>query len=100
MPDLPDGFVESYTKETSTSDDPAKFHKMDQYKQWMSQQREATLAALETMPEADLDKPTAESMKDYAPTVGIAFNLVGIHYMMHASQWVPIRRQLGKPVLI
>ncbi len=100
MPDLPDGFAESYTKETSESDDPTKFHKKEQYLPWMAQQRTATLAALDAMPESDLDKPTPESMREYAPTVGSAFNIVGIHAMMHAAQFVAVRRKLGKPVLI
>ena len=46
MPDLPDGFAESYTKETSTSDDATKFHKKDEYLKLMAEQRTATLAAL------------------------------------------------------
>ena len=100
MPDLPDGFAESYTKETSESDGPTMFHKKAQYLQWMEQQRTATLAALDAMPESDLDKPTPESMREYAPTVGSAFNIVGIHAMMHAAQFVAVRRKLGKPVLI
>ena len=100
MPDLPDGFAESYTKETSKSDDASKFHKKDQYLEWMGQQRSATLAALEATPEADLDKPSPESMREYAPTVGVAFNVIGVHEMMHAAQFVPVRRKLGKPMLI
>ncbi|MHC4092560.1 MAG: DinB family protein [Planctomycetota bacterium] len=100
MPDLPEGFAESYTKETSKSDDAGKFHKKAQYLEWMAHQREATLAALAAAPEADLDKPTPESMHEYAPTVGVAFNVVGIHTMMHAAQFIAVRRKLGKPVLI
>ena len=41
-----------------------------------------------------------ESMREFAPTVGVAFNLIGIHEMMHAAQFVAMRRKLGKPVLI
>lgn len=100
MPDLPDGFAESYSPEASKSDDPAKFHKKEQYLAWMEQQRTGTLTALEAATEVDLDKPTPESMHEYAPTVGVAFNLVGIHEMMHAAQFVPVRRKLGKPILI
>ncbi len=100
MPDLPEAFAESYTKETSGSDDPAKFHKKEQYLEWMGQQRTATLAHLDATPDGDLDKPTPESMREYAPNVGAAFNMIGIHEMMHAAQFVPVRRKLGKPVLI
>jgi uncharacterized damage-inducible protein DinB len=99
MPQLPAGFAESYTKETSKSDDPAKFHNRDEYLTLMAQQREATLAALAATPETDLDKPAPESMRDYAPTVGAVLNLIGLHELMHAGQFVPLRRKLGRPVL-
>lgn len=100
MPALPDGFAESYTKETSSSDDPAKFHKKEQYLALMGEQRAATMEALTAASDSDLDKPTPESMHEYAPTVGVAFNVVGVHIMMHASQFVALRRKLNKPVLI
>ena len=100
MPDLPDGFAESYTPETANSDDPAKFHTQDQYLEYMARQRAATLAILDEAPDSDLDKPTPESMHEYAPTVGVVFNVVGIHVMMHAAQFVAVRRKLGKPILI
>lgn len=100
MPDLPQGFAEAYTKETSGSDDPAKFHTKEQYMASMAEQRAATMAALEAAPDGDLDKPTPESMREYAPTVGVAFNVIGIHLMMHAAQFVVVRRKLGKPVMI
>ena len=100
MPALPGGFEEAYSQETATSDDPAKFHKKDQYLQWVDEQRAATLALLDAATDADLDKPTPESMHEYAPTVGVAFNMIGIHTMMHAAQFIAVRRKLGKPVLI
>ena len=100
MPDLPDGFADSYTKETSTSDDASKFHKKDEYLKLMAEQRTATLAALDAASATDLDKPSPEEMQAYAPTIGAVFNIVGIHVMMHAPQFVPVRRKLGKPVLI
>jgi len=100
MPNLPDGFTESYTKETAESDDPAKFHNKDEYVQSLAGQRSATLAALDELSATDLDKPTPESMHEYARTLGALFNIVGIHVMMHAPQFVAVRRKLGKPVLI
>ena len=100
IPDLPEGFAESYTKETATSNDPGKFLKKEQYLELMAQQRAATLAALDAVPESDLDKPTPEAMHEFAPTVGVVFNVVGIHEMMHGAQFVAVRRKLDKPVLI
>ncbi len=43
MPDLPDGFAASYTKETSTSDDATKFHKKDEYLKAKSELNELDL---------------------------------------------------------
>ena len=100
MPDLPDGFAESHTPETSKSDDAAKFLTKEKYLSLMQLQRASTLTTLDTAPDTDLDKPTPESMREYAPTVGAAFNMIGIHEIMHAAQFVVVRRKLGKPVLI
>ena len=99
MPDLPSGFAAAHSNETAPSDDPAKFAKKDEYLALMEQMRSATLAALDATPEADLDKPAPESMRAYAATVAAGFNIVGLHDLMHAGQFVPIRRKLGRPPL-
>ena len=100
MPKLPDGFAEAYTKETSTSDDRAKFHSKEQYLKWLDEQRTGTLALLDKTSESDMGKATPEAMHAYAPTVSAAFNMIGIHVLMHVGQFVPVRRKLDKPVLI
>ena len=100
MPGLPDGFAESYTKETSGSDDAAKFLGKDEYLQCMGKQREATLKHLEAAADADLTRPSPESIRAYAPTIGALFSLIGMHTMMHAAQFVAVRRKLSKPVTI
>ena len=100
MPPLPDGFGACYTKETSTSDDAAKFHTKAQYLAALAEQRKGTLAALESASDADLDKPTPEVMHAFAKTVGVLFNLIGVHGLMHVGQFVPVRRLRGKPVTI
>ncbi len=38
-------------------------------------------------------------MREYAPTVGVVLMLLATHFLMHAGQFVPIRRKLGKPPL-
>ena len=96
MPSLPAGFAEKYTKETSTSDDPAKFVKKDELLQVAKAQRAGTLAALAKSTADDLDKPTGI---EYAKTVGAMFALQGSHWLMHAGQWVVVRRQTGRPPL-
>jgi len=100
MPALPAGFAEAYTPETTASDDPAQFHTKMEYLAAGAEQREATLAALNKLSEADFDKPTPAPMNEYAPTLGAMFNIIGMHPLMHAGQFVPIRRQLGKPIAI
>lgn len=99
MPPLPEGFAAAYTKETAGCDDPARFHRKSQYLELMAQQRAATLAHLDALPEADLDKPSPEEVRGYAPTLGAIFNVTGIHDMMHAAQFVIVRRKLGKPAM-
>jgi hypothetical protein len=96
---LPNGFAESHGKEASTSDDPKKFRTKAEYLTLFKQVREDTLAALKATPDADLEKPGPESMQAYAPTVMAVFNLLGAHDLMHAGQFTPVRRKLGKPVL-
>ncbi|MBK9127703.1 MAG: DinB family protein [Phycisphaerales bacterium] len=98
-PTLPPTFDAAHSKETATSDDPAKFCRKAEYLKLTEQVRSAKLAALAATPEEDLDKPGPESMRAYAPTVGAVLMLLGTHWLMHAGQFVPIRRKLGKPAL-
>ena len=100
MPELPEGFAEKYTKETTSTDDPAAFHSKEELLAAFEQQRSATLANLAKLSVDDLQQPAPEQMRDYAPTVGAAFNLQGGHWLMHAGQWAIVRRQLGKPIVI
>ena len=99
MPDLPDGFAERYTKETSNSDDASAFDSKDDLLKVYQEQRAAALRKLETLSDDDLSAEGPEEMKSYAPTVGAAFDLLGGHWLMHAGQWAVIRRQLGRPPL-
>ena len=99
-PKLPDGFAEQHSKEAAASDDPSKFLKKQEYLDLFAKQREATKAALDQLPEGDLDKPAPEAVRKYAPTVGAVFVLIGGHVMMHAGQFAVVRRLLGKPILI
>ncbi|NLX99611.1 MAG: DinB family protein [Rhodopirellula sp.] len=98
-PDLPAGFEQSYTKETASSDDPSKFHSKAEYLALMDRMKAATLAAIDATGDAELAAPGPESMREYAPTVASVLTLLGSHWLMHAGQFVPIRRKLGKPAL-
>lgn len=98
-PALPAGFAEAYTKETAASDDPARFAPKAQYQGLIDQSKAAVLAAIDATPDADLDKPGPESMREYAATVGAVLLLAGQHWLMHCGQYVPVRRKLGKPAM-
>ncbi len=99
-PALPKGFAERHSKQTVGEDDPAKFCTKDEYLELFSKVQGATSAAVEKLSEADLDKPGPEPMRAMFPTVGQLLVLVATHPMMHAGQFVPVRRTLGKPVMI
>ncbi len=99
MPALPAGFVERYSKETASSDDPAAFDSKEELMRVYAEQRAGTLAALEAIDNAALEGASPESMQAYAPTVESAFSMQGAHWLMHAGQWAVVRRQLGRPPL-
>ncbi len=98
-PPLPPGFTEAHTKETAASDDPAKFFKKADYLGLMDKMKAASLAAIDATPDHTLDQPGPESMREYAPTVAAVLTLLGTHWLMHAGQFVPIRRKLGRAPL-
>ena len=97
MPELPEGFMEKYTKETSTVDDPDFFHSKEELMAAFEQQRAGTLAALDKLSNDDLGNPSPDAMQAYAPNWGTAFVMQDSHWVMHAGQWAVIRRQLGRP---
>lgn len=99
MPPLPAGFAERHSKEKATSDNPADFLTKAEYLRLAAEQRQGVLAALDKQSPEDFDKPSPESIRSYAPTVGDAFNLIGLHWLMHAGQWAVTRRKLGRPPL-
>jgi len=96
MPALPPGFAEKYTKETASIDDPTAFHTKDDYLRLMKEQREGTLAALAKLSDEELEKPSPESLQRFATTVGGVIAGQSMHWMMHAGQWVIVRRMLGR----
>lgn len=98
-PPLPEGFDDAHGKEGAKSDECSRFLSKDAYLALWKAQREATKAAIDAVPEADLDKAD-EKLPPYAPTVGALLNMTGVHTLMHAGQFVAVRRALNKPVTI
>jgi uncharacterized damage-inducible protein DinB len=99
-PPLPAGFEAAHSKETATIDDPKKFLPRAEYQDLWKKQRAATLATLDAIPESELDKTDPEKYPEWAPTVAALIAMAGTHALMHCGQWVAVRRQLGKPVVI
>lgn len=96
-PELPAGFAEKHDQ-SKTSEDQG-FAKKAEYQALFETIRAATVANLNRLSDADLDKPTTGPMAKFAPTLGDLLVLVANHTMMHAGQFSVIRRKLGKPVL-
>lgn len=99
MPALPEEFVEKHSKETASSDDPAAFCTKDEYLAYMAEQRAGTLALLDSLSDEELQAPAPEHLKMFGGTVGAVIAGQSAHWMMHAGQWVIVRRQLGKEAM-
>lgn len=99
MPALPAGFAEKHNKDAAGNDDPKAFCKKDEYLKLYDQVRAATFKALDTVKEADFDKPGPEKYRQICPTVASIFLMQPEHWTMHAGQWAIVRRKLGKPPL-
>jgi hypothetical protein len=100
LPPLPDGFSEKYSKEAAGSDNPDDFIPKSQLMEIHAANRKAIMEALSAMDPAKLEQAGPESMRAYAPTVGATFNMIGAHWLMHAGQWVVVRRELGRDIVI
>lgn len=100
-PELPAGFVDKHSKENAGVDDPAQFCTKQEYSELFAKVAAATSAALDSCSEADLDAPNPkEDWREMFPTVGAMYILIATHPMMHAGQFVPVRRKLGKPIVM
>ena len=98
--ELPGGFADAHSKEACNNDDPADFCKKGTYIEMFDKVRAASLAALDAYAQSDLDNPAPEDFRELCPTMGDMFTLIASHPMMHAGQFVIVRRQLGKPILM
>ena len=99
MPPLPEGFADKHSKESAVSDDKSAFCTKDEYLKTMEEQRAGTLALLDELSDEDLEKPSPENIQKFGATVGAVIAGQSAHWMMHAGQWVIVRRQLGKEAM-
>lgn len=98
-PPLPADFAEGHGRDKFNEDDPSKFYPVARYQELWGLQRQVSLAVLDALSDEDLDR-TDESFPPFASTVGALMNMIGLHPLMHAGQFVAVRRSLGKPVAI
>ncbi|MEO2034774.1 MAG: DinB family protein [Planctomycetaceae bacterium] len=97
---LPKGFADAHSKEACNSDAAADFHDKQTYVELFDNVRAASLHVLDSCAESDFDNPAPEDFRAFCPTMGDMFTLIATHPMMHAGQFVIVRRQLGKPILM
>jgi hypothetical protein len=95
-PELPAGFSDKHSNKNTKDDGPAGFLTKAKYLDLWGKIRQATVAAVNKLSEADLDKPTGWEI---APTLGRLLLLIADHTTMHGGQFSVVRRKLGKPVL-
>ncbi len=100
LPELPEGFAAKYAKETATSDNAADFVPFSELLAIAKTQGDAVTAMIDGMSEDQFDHPGPEEMKAYASNLGELCNMMGSHWMMHAGQWVILRRELGREIAI
>jgi hypothetical protein len=96
MPPLPAGFAEKHSKDTAASDNPSDFLSKDEYLQLAKSVRAATLKVLDSQSETDLDKPVSGRLPPWIKKAGDCFVTAGGHWVLHAGQWVVLRRHLGR----
>jgi hypothetical protein len=99
-PALPAGFEETHAKENAGSDNPAEFLTKQEYLDLATRVHDAVVKCLDAFPASQLDDPSPEFLRNMFPTMGSVFLLIATHPMMHAGQLVPLRRELGKPIVI
>jgi uncharacterized damage-inducible protein DinB len=98
--ELPEGFAAKHTKEKLSDDNPANFYSKQEYLDLFEQVHRATYGVIDQLSDSDLDQPAPESFRSMFPTAGHIIILIATHGLMHAGQFVPVRRALGKPVVI
>ena len=97
---LPEGFAEQHAKEATTSNDASQFRSKAEYAELYQKTRENSLKILESLSEEQLAAESPEAFRSICPDIAGMAMLIASHPMMHAGQFVPVRRALGKPVVI
>lgn len=100
-PKLPEEFKENHSQDNAQKTSNDKYLTKKEYLDLFNSQRQATVQILDGISIEELASDTPiEPMKSFAPRLGEAFLLQGLHLFMHIGQFVPVRRQLEKPITI
>jgi hypothetical protein len=99
MPELPAGWSDRYGRGQPVTDNPADYLSKGDYLQLAKDIRAATLKTLERLAPADFDKPISGSAPPWVKKAGDAFVTIGGHWILHAGQWVVLRRKLRREVM-
>lgn len=98
-PTLPPGFAEKFKRDNAGNDDPNFFPKKAELLDTFSKVRGATAAFARNLSPAEMNQPSPEKVRSWAPTVGHLLAMIPAHVAMHVGQFQVARRKLGKPVL-
>ena len=98
-PELPAGFREQHAKAKATDTSNAGYATKSQYLDLFRKTRQATIAGLEALSDADLETASKGEMAKNAPELADMFLLQANHTLMHVGQFTVVRRKLGKTVL-
>ncbi len=87
---------------TEPSADASLYPAMDELLAKFAEVRGQTLALLDTLTDADLDKPShaPEEMQAFFGTVGSCLAAVIMHFTWHGGQAADARRALGRPPIM
>ena len=98
-PEPPAAIATLGNERTGKVDPPEGYLSKAQYLEWFNKMRAATIAAVDKLSDADLDKPVTNAMAKYAPTLADLLILTANHTLMHGGQFSVARRALNKPVV-
>ena len=98
-PALPPDFDAKHAMDRHAGDDPADFFTKEEYLALWKAQRAATHQLLDDLSDEELEAPApSEKTRQMCPTVGSMINLTGVHSLIHAGQFVAVRRQKAMPI--
>jgi DinB superfamily len=98
LPGLPADFVQRHSSDGARLDDG--FDSKDQLLDRFDQVNEQAITWVQSVVQADYDKPTPQRLQGFAATVGHLIFALPPHTMLHLGQIQVIRRALGKPRLL